>query len=783
MAEPDLGLRRIDPRDLRQEIGQARLTIVSAFRFADQPFELGLEVGPTPPMLRVSERTLVRLGTAGARVESWLDYRAVRGQVFEVRVAVPPDFEVDRVGPSTAVSGWDESRGDGGDGSPKVLELTLASSLREGQAAPLRIELSGHVDDLGLGGAGGDAPLPLFRPLEAAFDVGLAAIAAPVGVEVAPSASAIDGPSEAVDSPPTTDPGPWSSPTAEPLRVAAWLRHERPLDALPVTVDARDPAVSAEIAQLVRVGRLGVDVEQDLSLYVRDGRIATVDLVVPKALDGRWELVERALVDRDEPLGTTADGAVLRRLVLADETPSGPITVRLGFPLPGVEGLDSGDAATISIPRIEVRGAVRSAPTRVEVAAEAGVDLRLDGVGWRTPAENQWVPTPGGGDPMPIRAVWVGDDPDGPRLTANAPRPAALPETIASRLWLRTEQAPDGMVRASAWFRIDDHGGELGFALPEGGALDRAYLDGAIVPVGDLQALERAGAYRLRLPSGTPGRTLLGLSYRLGPSAPGRWSPPALLDGARVLETLWEVRLPWSHALVGVPAGFNDENRWYWGGYVWKRRPGLTAAALSDWIAGPEAPDDRFGPPLTEGRIGDHGYLFGRPGGPDSLRPTIAPRALLIGLCSGAALLIGLLTLSKRPLLRGSAPVIGLGVLGGLALASRSAAILAFQSSTVGLLLVAVAVMTRWLVDRRRPTGRFPEIVAAGSSGTAQRSGGRPSRPMEPAGVGSDDSTAIRRRPSEPAEQPPPPPPPFDFDPPAPGIIEIHAPRGGVEPS
>ena len=779
VAEPALGLRRIDPRDLREEIAQARLTIVSAFRFAEQPFELALEVGPTPPMLRVSERTLVRLGTAGARVDAWLDYRAVRGQVFEVRIAVPPDFVVDRVGPPSAVSGWDESTGDEGPGSPKILTLTLASSLREGQAAPLRIELAGRVDDLGLGGEGGDAMLPLFRPLEAAFDVGLTAVATPIGIEVDPSGAAVDDPSMVIDPPPTTEPGPWSSPTIEPLRVAAWLRHERPLDALPVAVSARDTAASAEIAQLVRVGPDGVDVEQDLSLYVRDGRIAAVDLVVPKALDGRWELAERALIDRDEPLGTTAEGAVLRRLVLVEDAPSGPITLRLRFPMPEVGPLEPGVVRSMTIPRIEVRGAVRSSPDRVEVAAEAGVDLRLDGGGWRLPDENQWVSSPGGGDPMPIRAIWVGDDPRGPRLSATAPKAAALPEAIASRLWLRTEQAPDGMVRASAWFRIDDHGQDLGFALPIGGELDRAYLDGAVVPVVDLVALDRDGRYRLRLPAGTPDRVLLGLSYRLGPMSPGRWSPPVLLDGARVLETLWEVRLPWSHALVGVPDGFNDENRWYWGGYVWKRRPSMTAAALSDWVAGPGALDDRFGPPLTEGRIGDHGYLFGRPGGPPSIRPTVASRALLIGLCSGSALLIGLLTLSRRPWLRGSAPLLGLGLLGLLAMISRSAAILALQSSTVGLLLVAVSALTRRLVDRRRPASRFPDLGAPGSSGTAQRPGVGSDRPMEPAGVGSDDSTAIRRRPSEPARQPP----PLDFEPTGPGIIEVHAPRGGGEAS
>jgi len=37
------------------------------------------------------------------------------------------------------------------------------------------------------------------------------------------------------------------------------------------------------------------------------------------------------------------------------------------------------------------------------------------------------------------------------------------------------------------------------------------------------------------------------------------------------LQSLWELRLPWSQALVGIPRDWSDENQWYWTGYAWKR--------------------------------------------------------------------------------------------------------------------------------------------------------------------------------------------------------------------
>ncbi|WP_169976076.1 hypothetical protein [Tautonia rosea] len=756
LADPEQGLRRIDPRDLREEIARVRPTILSAFRFANQPFGLQLRVGPMPPMVRVAQRSFANLepGGASATIESWLDYRSVRGQCFRLRVEVPKGLEIDRVGPSEAVSSWDLVRSDESDEStePAILELTLASALRDGQLAPLRIELGGTVrfDPERPG------QLPVFRPLDAGFDGGRLAVAVPPDLDVAPS-DGLEAQASAdivpMESSAMLDPGPWSTASGELPRRVLWLRFEAPAAVVPLMLSERAATVSSMIDQLVRVARDGIDVQQDLTLYAPDGELKSVDLAIPADLERAWELVDRGVIEQEEPIPPGPDGLPIRRLTLAQPASGVPIKLRLRFRLQEAGRLVPGQSAAIEIPRIEVLDPRPASPPRVEVAADPGISLRPEGNGWRRPAENQWVTNPDGGAPLPIRQVWV--RPSGaastvrPRFTVTASAPAELPKSLASRLWLRSEQGADGGVRMVAWFRFDDHGPSLGFRLPYGAELDRVYLDGEPVPSDDLDALERPGMFLLHLPAETARGVLVGMSYRLPREAAGsRWQPPRLLDGGRVFETLWEVRVPWNQALIGVPQGFTDENVWYWGGYVWKRQPGMTPSELAVWIGGPGSSAETLAPPLTGGRIGDHGYLFSRPGNPGSLNPMVVSRATLVGCCSGVVLLFGLLVLIRHPIRARVLPIVGAAALLCLIFLGPSTSIVVVQSSAVGWLLIAVAILTRRAVELRRPGPRFGEQSAMGSSPAASEhamgagaSGG--STPL----VGSDDSTAIRPRP------------------------------------
>jgi hypothetical protein len=160
-------------------------------------------------------------------------------------------------------------------------------------------------------------------------------------------------------------------------------------------------------------------------------------------------------------------------------------------------------------------------------------------------------------------------------------------------------------------------------------------------------------------------------------------------------------------------------------------------AALAAWVGVSSARG------AIEPGAEEHSYLFGRPDGPEPLPVVVASRAMMVAVCSGLVLLLGVfLILGRRPL-----PVLWwLAVMGfGLSVAALihpSLTIQALQSGTVGLLLSGlVAVLQRFLGGRRAVPAEFGERSGRDASFLP---GSSLSRTL---GVGSDDSTAIRSRP------------------------------------
>src|SRR5262249_6882612 len=119
-------------------------------------------------------------------------------------------------------------------------------------------------------------------------------------------------------------------------------------------------------------------------------------------------------------------------------------------------------------------------------------------------------------------------------------------------------------------------------------------------------------------------------------------------DRGVVLQALWEVRLPWSMALVGVPAGWNDENHWAWAGLYLKRSSGKPAAAQNEWLLGGTASAPAVADFAESGGDDCGRYLFSRRGGPLEMRPWVVPGSWLIGICSGVTLVVGVLAIFTR---------------------------------------------------------------------------------------------------------------------------------------
>src|SRR5262249_16958544 len=129
-------------------------------------------------------------------------------------------------------------------------------------------------------------------------------------------------------------------------------------------------------------------------------------------------------------------------------------------------------------------------------------------------------------------------------------------------------------------------------ALPAGAEWVRAKVGGTTVT--QIEELPGGTGYRIAFPERSDGGgkapVLVELEYRIGSaSSRGPWEAPRLLEGGVVEQALWEVRVPWGRAVVGVPSGWTDENTWSWEVYSFRRHPSRTTAALAAWVAGSAA--------------------------------------------------------------------------------------------------------------------------------------------------------------------------------------------------
>ena len=235
---------------------------------------------------------------------------------------------------------------------------------------------------------------------------------------------------------------------------------------------------------------------------------------------------------------------------------------------------------------------------------------------------------------------------------ALALEPVPLPSFVVPRLLLKTVSGGDDSIRSSALYWVESHGPDFPFALPEGARWIGARVDGRLAEQVDYDPSRVS--YRLRFPGEVGSRpVLVELEYQLSEQVTrSKWPAPRLLDGGVVLQALWEVRLPWSKALLGVPHGWSDENQWYWTGYMWKRRPWKNMAEINEWVLGTGA--SSHGARRIDGSNLDDSdrYLFSRSGPPVALDVWIVPRSWLVAICSGATLFVGFFVIFSRPRFR-----------------------------------------------------------------------------------------------------------------------------------
>ncbi len=565
----------------------------------------------------------------------------------------------------------------------------------------------------------GRVEVPLFRPLEGTLRGGQVAVVAARDVTVVPLEDAhVRRAGDDV-------PADWSWPKERPAGSLPpiWLDHDGEAAALTLQTHVYPRTVQHRTTLEALVERRRLDVRQETECNVHFGTLQQIDVAVPQSVEGKWD-VESVEVTRREPLTPDPSGDPRYRLILS--SPVGDrfrLRFRMRVDLGNV--LETAKPARLEVPAIRVLEGQASPPT-VELAADSGIHLEPEGPGW-SPVETD-EPGPSSRSGPPVRLVRSGPGAgQGPAaVVATSHALVALPRLVASRLWLRTSQDAAGAVRVAAWYRVEEHEGMMAVCLPTGAEWDRVRVGDAVIS--ELEKLPEPSCYRFRFP---PRRTAGARWWwrwstacrRREPATPGGCR--GCWVGGRVLQTFWEIGLPESRALAGVPDGWDDANEWFWDLYVWKRRPRVTEAALASWVSGVE------GDGVWPARGADHVYLFSRPGEPRTVRPAVVSRAVLVAGFSGGALAMGLVLLLSRVPGRLLGAVLLAGALTAFAAWHPSLLMLGLQSASFGILLAILAAITQRLVERRGAQSAIltdsGERVTAGSSvaGTLARFGGR----------------------------------------------------------
>lgn len=730
------GLRRIDPLNLPSGL-RSRPGTSHAFLFLDQPFKLGLGIESSPPLFQTETATRVDLDDALARVGAAITVQKVRGKLFDLEVAVPSGMQLLAVGPPDLVETATPSSppDQAGKGSPastdeSLLRLHLTEAGRDQRAFTLR--LRGQ------------------QPLGSGPEVKLGLFAVRGGVTASTTVSLFADPTVSLEL--IDDPGQSDTAGVPPLRVQP--PDSTPAFLFPGAVGRAPFLVLKSHQNLVRVrGRLTrharvithdtrisaqissrrVEIRQETSLQVRHGSIHSLVVRVPVSPADLWQVQAKEMIRRQQLESQDGEGRS-QRFRLSFEPPiTDQSLLSFVYQMP-LAGAQDGGEFQKNVPWVRFEeGSSRS--TTLELATAPGIKAVLNGADWGRTDESG-IDQPGA---SPVyRLVKPASASAGFLLDIQLLRRVALPPLVAPRALLRTILGPDNEARTHAWYWIETHPPQLTFSLPEGAQWIRSRIDGRVTEQVDRDP--QGDGFLINLPAEAQSRpVLLEIEYQAkGEQSARVLPPPELSGGAMVLQSLWEVQVPWSRSILGVPAGWADENEWYWDIYVWKRRPWNTFPRLLAWVCGPSTSSSNPEEAVVQEQDDSHSYLFGRSGRPVPMQPWVVSRALVVAICSGSVLLLGFYLMffkTQVPLVW--AVLAALGLLAAV-FAHPSALVLVLQSAVSGLVLALLGFLIQTLIEQAR--ARHAAAPGPAQAGPASGSA------LTPSGVGSDDSTAIRAR-------------------------------------
>jgi hypothetical protein len=735
------GLHRIDPRELPADL-RFRPGTGIAYQFLDHPYKLGLGIESSPPLYRSETSTRMVLDAQTAQVDTTVQVQRVRGRLFEIEIVVPAGLQMTSVGPAdlvesaipivaqTLATGSDQQQE-----SAQVLKIHLTLAGRDLKSFSLRLRGQQRI------GPEGAVKLGLFATRDGVSTASTVSLYADREVTFEPDEPAHRDVSSTgafrLQSPGERSAASLTSAQGERLPIAVlksnqnptWLHGRLTRHARAITHDTK---ISAHLT------RRSIDVRQDTELRVRHGSVSSLTVRVPLSRSQPWQVQGKETIRREELDQSLGESRRYRLVFDPPIVESSLLTFR--FQIPVEVAAANSDPVETSIPWIGVEEGT-SASTTVELVLAPGIKTTVNDTAWISPALDEGDSS-GSNRRQHYRLSKPAAESASFTFSASLMDQISLPSVVVPRSLLRTVLGVDNESRTHAWYWIEVHPASFSFSLPDRSQWIRARIDGRAAD--QVEHDTSGGFYRLSLPAESQSKpVLVELEYQLsGTGADQICAPPELPAEAVVLQTLWEVQVPWSQAVIGVPRGWADENDWHWDFYVWKRRPWKPFSKLVGWVAGSPAQTASLDDLLGEEQDSPHSYLFGRSGKPVAMNPWLANRAGIIAVCSGSVLLLSFLLMFSRARFQAIWVVTAGLCLLGSALAHPSVLLLVIQSAFTGVILTLLGLLIQRLTERTRSSGA--PTIPLPSPGLGHTSAGASQIGTD--GVGSDDSTAIRAR-------------------------------------
>lgn len=685
------GIRRVDPPAGERDAG-----LVASFAYDAQPASLPLRISPRRS--RVVIEPAYRYDVSAARIELQAELRvAARGApVGGISLELDPAWRLGEVGPAGVVdAGGVSVDGDritipflqplAGDAVVEIEAARTVAPTAEAVSWSLpvpRADLVGPASVI----VSSDSDIELLP--EAAGSRGLvrqtAATLSPGDAERMALVYRLDAP-----------PGTFAATRRFlPRRVEAAI-------ATRVIIDERELAVS----ETIRLDVLHVPLEF-LELRLAESALESGTLEIRQG----GELLDPAEIeDTGEVDAAGRPLKLVRSLLPVPLLGRGQVTVQYRIPTPAVPPQTT-VAVDLPLPLPMVTGTLRQSVT-VEEAATLAVVPRSEA--WRRDVSGP----PGGG-----RSWSVSKPKDVFALALSARTREAASVTVIEAAWLRTRLFPDRREDVATYV-VAPAQSQLEIDLPTAPAAAslEVRLDGSSLPV---TAREDGRLVIDIVPPGGGSRLLEirttaawgGTIAGLGLPWPLRLDAPRFAGDVVERQFSWEVELLPDDHLLGMPARWTSQQRWRWRGAGWSREPNVSPGELAEWIAATlrrPAVTVAADPARGETRL-----VYAGIGSPGLAAAWVVPTWLIVLVCSGASLALGLMMVHAAAWRRPAA-VVGLAAAGAvLATALPELMPLVGQAALPGAILAVLAAALRRFSEppaQRRaapqPTGQASSLI------------------------------------------------------------------------